>query len=303
MPSVIDPSRPAVYERDPADPAPPPAPAPTPDPPPEARYITREELAQQNEALLARIGGLVEGLAARPAAAPAAAPEPTFDLDALDQSLREGREGSAKGIDALIEARVNAGVRQALSAVDNLGSVGLSNMEAIAKAHALAAKPQEHVKRYGKELDAFMKTVAPEARANPEAWNRAYAFIIGQHHEELVREETERALRADVERNPDRGRSAGRGPLEREDGTKVPSVEEYAGAEGVGALREKGIRDGDEYAKRRGYENWQGYYDKVVAPYSETIDEYKTPKQLAALGFENWKAYMAAKTSGKVKGA
>jgi hypothetical protein len=254
------------------------------------------------ERMLDRVGSLVQGalLQRGPATPPPGPPpRPEINLADIEDDIRQGREGAAARLNTLIEDRVERGVQKALGAVDALSSVGLTNMEQLAKESALRSQDPKQVKRFGKELDAFMQTVEPAARASIDSWKRGWDYIRGQHYEELVAEDREMQRRALTERQPQMREAAARSARQREDGSQIPSFEEWAGDEGLGALKEKkhGARDGDEYAQQAGFKSWADFYAARVEPFNAMdIDEYLTPQQLRNQGYEHYRDMIDAKT-------
>lgn len=243
-------------------------PADTP-PPPAPSYVTREELAAQSEALLARIQGLVEGLSRGAVPAPSAPPAPTFDFNEINEALSEGR-GAAEKIAALVDAKVNAIVDQKVrESVDPIRTYGLPNLAQVAKATALSGKDAEVVKRFGREIDEFMKPMGPEVQGSVEAWSRAYALVRGLHADELEREAVERAVRQAAAQAPSPAPQSSAVSYTDDDGSPLPTLEELAGTDAAKTLRDKGIGDLDALAKRMGYKDAREY-----AKLARTIDKY-----------------------------
>jgi hypothetical protein len=241
---------------------------PDPQPPADApapAFVTREELASTADGILNRIQGLFEGYNARaPQGAPhVETPEPPINLAEIDEAIASGQQGGAMKIAKLID-RVTDDKVKALrrTEIDPLRTYGLDNMGVMARDMALRDMPEKH-KKYQKEIDAFVGAI-PDAsvRANPEAWKHAYRSVLGQHHDELTREAVEEAIRKEAEvRSAPAPASAAF--LDDEKKTPLPSVEEFAGAEGQMALREKRM-DSDAWAQRAGYANWKDYMKMAV---------------------------------------
>jgi hypothetical protein len=298
VPDDSAPELPLGLERPPHDEPPPPI-----DPPPEQpKYVTAEQMQENMERMFERVGSMVQGALLRAPAAqppPGPPPRPEINLAEIEDDIRQGREGAAGRLDALIADRVERGVQKALGAVDALSSVGLSSIEQLAKESALRSQDPKQLKRFGKELDEFMKNVDAASRASVDAWRKGWDFIRGQHYDELLAEEREMARRQLTERTPQMTEASRSARLMRDDGTKIPSFEEWAGEEGVGVLKEKkgGARDGDEYAQQQGFKSWAEYYTTRVEPYNAMdIDEYLTPRQLREQGHDNYRDYIDAKT-------
>ena len=221
-------------------------------------YITREELTRAHETLVAKIEGLTQGFtASRSEAATEVPPQrQTISLDEIDEAVTEGK-GAAGKIDRLIEARVQQRLEEAMKEhVTPLRNVGLSNLEALAKSSALTSL--KHAKRYEKEIEQVMRGVDPAARGNIEAWQKAYAMVIGSHYDDLAREEREQAIRAEASRTPAPGPSAKPGVYTDEDGGELEPLDKAFGPQYEEILRAKGI-DYETFAKKLGYKNGAEY--------------------------------------------
>src|SRR5262245_27287328 len=225
--------------------------------PPEATpsYVTEEKLAETLNGVIDRIQGLMNVAAAdvRSAPPPAAAPpQPTFDLDDLDATIKDGASGGASKIDKLVQARVQEALGKFDQAnVSPLRTVGLSNLEAIAKRTTLNGL--EHSKRFEKEIDSFMKDCSPDIRANPDGWREAYNIVVGRHHEDLKREAVETAIRQETSRSPAPAPSAAGAFLDDEMKVPVPTPEELLGPEAKELMLIKGVKTPDELVKGMGY--------------------------------------------------
>lgn len=220
-------------------------------------YITREELQSQSDVLMARIEGLVAGIAQRQpqATAPQA---PSVSLADINEAISRGEGGAekiAEYVAAQVESRIGAMRRDE---IDPLRTVGLSNLEQLAKASALAGLP--NAKRYASEIDGYVRQLDDRTRGSIDAWKKAYELVVGAHHEELQREAVEKAVRQASERQVE---SAPGGSamtvFQDDDGSALPTLEEMGGAEGLRTLRDKGIRNVDELAQKMGYKDGREY--------------------------------------------
>lgn len=222
--------------------------APTPS------YVTREELQSQSEALISRIQGLLEG-AQMGRQAPAAPTAPTApDFSAINEAIAEGR--GAETIQAIVNRVVESKVAEAVAThVDPLRTVGLSNLEQIARAQALGGK--KHAKKYEREIDTLMRNVDPASRSSVDAWNKAYAMAVGLHQDEIEREAVEAAVRQALSQRVEQSPKGGSAPVD-DDGSPLPTVEEAFGKEWTHALSEKG-QTPDEWARKAGYPDMKSY--------------------------------------------
>jgi hypothetical protein len=236
-------------------------PTPTPSTPSTAvpSYVTKDELAQTSETLLGRIAGMLDGFraAAPQPTAPTPVQAPQVDLREIDSMIREGREGSAERVAQYVQQEVRRGVASAIATeVTPLRTYGLSALQQMAKQSVLAGDAT--AKRFEREILDEVNRLPEEMKGNPLAWSNAVALVKGRHHEELLAEATEATVRRETERRPDPAATGRGAPLVDDKGAKLPSAEEFAGSEGMAALRAKGV-DADQWARSAGYASWKDY--------------------------------------------
>jgi hypothetical protein len=252
-----------------------------PEPEPEAvkpqeptpQFITKDDLVASQTALMDRITGLAERFIPQPGPAAPQAPVPTVTVADVETALQSG-EGAANKIAGLINDRVNAAVHDVRTRELNpLRNVGMNTLEQVARNQVVGALPNEH-KRFLPEVEALVKEMPAEVRADPQTWKTTLAMVVGTHTHELIAEAREQALRTASE---PRAESAPRNAeIDMGEGKRlrVPSIEEFAGEEGIAALQERGKgMNADSWAQAAGYDSWSDYI-KIASKYDEPIDEY-----------------------------
>ena len=243
----------------------------------EPKYVTTDELAQwrneqternkQNDEIIASLRqnnellmGQLESLKTptyRPPAEPEIA-EPT------DEELQTAlTEGDTRKVKQLLAAR-DAKLRKELkSEIDQIRGTGLTAIAGLAK-ERLASLP--HYKRFEKEITAKLASLPPESQINSQVLDIVYRSTIGEHYDELAKEEREAALRGErAEETPDVStRNAGSGD---DADAEVPTAAEYTGNGAIYEfLNRGGFRDEDEFARRirnpktgRNYKDWDEF--------------------------------------------
>src|SRR5207244_11348187 len=98
---------------------------------------------------------------------------------------------------------------------------------------SLPATVAPYAQRFAKDAEKYMSTMPPELQGNPDAWRRAINLALADHFEDISKEEREMAVRQETERrSAEPAPGSGQGLL-TEDGKKLPSLEEFAGPEGM----------------------------------------------------------------------
>jgi hypothetical protein len=142
--------------------------------------------------------------------------------------------------------------------IDPLQSTGLDAIAGLTRRTVL--EPLPYYKKYQKEIDGFIAQMPAASRLQPEVLQIAHDAIVGRHITEIETEFRESATRARTA-EPAESTPAARRGARVPTGDHLPSVEEYAGAEGVQALAELGRtgRDENEFARSLGYKDWKTY--------------------------------------------
>lgn len=192
-------------------------------------------------------------------------PPPTADavaeIQRLDEALTHAEaEGETAKVRQLLDRKTDLKIRLAQEQtkrehIDPLQTTGFNAMASFARESVIPRMP--HYARYKKEIDAYFDQLPPAAKIQPSAYEIAYQAVVGKHHDEIVKEETDKAIRGSRDAggaNPPGDGGSGRG-AETEN---VPSVEELMGRDAADALAFMG-RTPDEHARRLGYTDWADY--------------------------------------------
>ncbi len=125
-----------------------------------------------------------------------------------------------------------------------------------------------------RQVDAFMNTLPPEARANKESLVLAHNYVVGQpeNMDRIVKQRVEEEIRkrAGDAKVPDATATGGRIPASG--GSLTPSVKDLLGEGAALALRAQG-RSPDEFAKRIGYKNWAEYAAYIEKEQQDNAEE------------------------------
>lgn len=261
------------------------APAPTPS-------LTKEDLAAaiggalgglktELETKIAELRGVVDGARTQPTVvvqerqAPVARPG-VSDAD-IEDAIRTG-ENAATRIRSLVDAEVNKVREESRAALAEFQAVGLQSLAAVAG--EVAASKMTHYKRFQKEIDERVARLEPQLRANPDAIRMIHDAVVGQHAAELLREAEETAVRRAQEGRgalgdtaPEQGRDTaprgsgntpGRTAAPGDTQSKVPSIQEIGGEDGMEALKfkDRGAKDADSFAQGMGYQSWAHYMEE-----------------------------------------
>lgn len=206
------------------------------------------------ERINARLDAFQEALTA-PAPDPLAFEAPKVELppavsdEEINDAIRTA-ENPAAVLRGMVKRELAAVVK---SEVEPLRTVGLGALGDLARR---AAVPEmRHYQRFKGEIDSYIARLDPSLRSRPETWKVAHDAVVGMHHDQLANEAVEEAIR----KARDEGTAApGAGGPGGQGQTKVPSVEEVAGADAAALLKMRGLTP-DEFARRIGYESWSDY--------------------------------------------
>jgi len=254
-----------------------PAAAPEPEKKPEATPLTREDVETMVKGAVSEtagqltgvIGQLREGIEVLASRGPQQVvvqqqqhTAPLITDEQIDAAIANG-ESPAKLVRQLVDSQardIRTGLDARIAQLEEFGTnaIGGLQMERL--------KDRPYYKRFQKEIDQKLGALPAAYRANPDTINLIYQSVVGEHAGELEREAHESALRkaaeGDVPVNEiDVSRGGGSKPggsgSNRSSTPSIPTVEEFAGKEGVFALqhKERG-KDGDSYAQTMGYKDW-----------------------------------------------
>lgn len=252
-----------------------PAEPPKVDPPaPPPNFATKDDLATISTSLqnltsqLAQFGGRVDVLATERTRAnePAPqAPQPfqrTVSMEMIDAAHDEGDLKKASRLQMKYNEET---VREAnLQTQQQLAALQYNGMNMIANVVGTQAQSGlPHYTRFKKEIDDFLSKLDPGVRANPEAHKWAYNSIVGQHHDELLKEAEEAAVRKAMDGGPDHipngqppKKNDGELTMEAVYGSDAPAIKDF--------LRRQG-RTLEQHAKMSKHPDVQSYLKFVKA--------------------------------------
>lgn len=252
--------------------------APTTPEPPAPEPLTMEQIqAAIDTRLDSKLDTFTQGLQGTVAAAiqgsqPKEAPKPTTTISTpTEEEWAEAYDNGDPKVIAKLQRRQEAAQQAAFDArLEALAQAGEQRFSELALATAPAGL--KHYERYKAEIMGMLKqTNAPVSHANIVA---AYKFVVGEHSDELLAEERERALRGEPAETgvPSQHNSPLTEP--KPDPNAVPDPAAVLSPGTFSALRLKfpDIEDeadlADAYAKWAGYKDWQDMYtSKHTAAY------------------------------------
>lgn len=272
-----------VASTTPAAGAPAPDAAAPPAAPPPATVTVTQEQWDRMQAQLAHMTGVVEtlqGQAGRPVVVerpPAAPTEPTYTDEQLAEMLESGEGPKILAAQRYITRQTMLPLAQTF---DQFRGATIATAESLGRDIVEARGLIPHYKdpEIRRQVDAFMATLPPEARANKDALVLAHNYVVGQPEnlKKIVEREVEAELRrraGAAEGTP--GPAGSRERVPERDPNAVPTVTELFGDAAAAAIRRQG-RTPDEFAKRmsRGkFKSWADYAKHVVAQQAEEEPE------------------------------
>lgn len=253
---------------------------PPSDKPPEpafdpAKYVSREDYSRL-EAQLAHMSGQVSGMAASMGrqVAPAPAPVKTYSDDELAEMLESG---DGRKVLAAQRYITESTMRPVVDEFSQFRGATIATAESLGRdiVEARGLIPFYKDPEIKRQVDAFMNTLPPEARANKESLVLAHNYVVGDpsNFERLMKARVEEELRKrqGTPNSPDAGTPQGaRVPQTGKPG--VPSVKDLLGDAAAQALRFKGQTE-DEFARRLGYKTWAEYAAVIEADQAASAGE------------------------------
>lgn len=252
-------------------PEPPKPEPPKVDPAPAPNFATKDDLAAINAALqnvtsqLAQFGGRVDVLAGDRGRQPEPAPQPkpfqrTVTQDMIDAAHDEGDYKKASRLQSAFTAET---IQEANLAIQNqitqLQHNGLSMIANVVGTQARGGL--KYYDRFKKEIDECLAQVDPSVRANPEAYKWAHDTVVGKHHDELLKEAEEAAIRKFMDGGAD---FLPNGAPNRKPDDELTMESVYgADAEAVKSFLKRQGRTIEQHAKMNGHKDVQAYLKKV----------------------------------------
>lgn len=231
---------------------------------PTANSVSREDY-EKLQAQLAHMGetvnylrGQAEALGRQPPP-PATPAEPAISDDELAEMLESGDGRQILKAQRYLQAQET----KRLEAVNeqryqNIVAMGTAITQRQIKADYPLYHTDPAIKR---DVDQLFASVAPEARANPEAWDFIYRQVTAspQHYDRILNQKVEEEIRrrtaGDVSVTDPAQQPSGR-MVKKPGGT--PTVEELFGSDVARTFQNLG-RNPDDLARDLGYASWDDY--------------------------------------------
>lgn len=224
---------------------------------PAPTFVPADDFKQFQSTITGTLESMKESIQAlhqgnRAPAVPEAAIDDASDED-IDTALAEGK--GAKTFRKLVGAAVSALDRKYDARAKRLEEISGTAIANIASDSA-RAKMKHYDKPYiKKEVDALLAQLPVENRLNPANHQLVYNAVVGAHMDEIVKEESEAAVRAaNNKSSPTPGGSSGRANESPTDET----VKDVFGEESERELRARG-RSIDSLAKAFGFKDGKEY--------------------------------------------
>ncbi len=246
--------------------------APTEPDPRDAEMAELRASLNANQVETANLRGSYDTLLASTNAGnapPVVTPEPPPTVEQIEAALQAG-ESAAPLIAKLVSHTTNevrAGLEAKLAAMaTRVDTYGLGAIAEHAR-HIAGLQTGEDGKpklkyygRFKKEIDTVVAGMPTESQLTPDAIVGAHQYVVGQHMDDIIKEEVEARLRAaGGDPNMALGTSGGNGRSNTS--THVPDAAEAFGNEYAAAVKAKGGEDA--FAKKMNYDGWEDYLQKT----------------------------------------
>lgn len=161
-----------------------------------------------------------------------------------------------------VEAMRLLAAEQANERVSALEQTGVASLQSLTKQVAL--QKLSHYEQYQDEIEGYLQQLAqqaPDALLNPQVYELAHNYVVGQHVDDLVEAKVQEELRRRQQAPVGDIGPAGRVTTHGQGGGKIPSPTELFGPEIEQTLAQKG--GADNWAQSLGYQNWADYVQKT----------------------------------------
>ncbi len=218
----------------------------------------QEEMRTQNAEVLSTMNQVITQQAT-PAPVQQAAPAPGVTREQVVQSLESG-EGPQQVL-SYIDQQISSASKKGKEELDQLYQLGHSQISALGMQQARVDPTMPNFARFEKEINTEISKA--NLAADPQTVRNVYRYIVGTHHEELLKEEKEKTLRQSHEEKNSSIQATGqkdRIPSEKDDHDpqKILSESNWA------ALSRKNS-DPDTEAKKQGYTDFAEMQDRKKA--------------------------------------
>ena len=216
--------------------------------------VSRAEFETVTQALASVTASLQALASARqePYSAPAQPHEVPITEADIAAELQEGKTGKLM---SFVERAVNKVRREEVEPLRNQGTVALAS---IARQTAINSGTMPYLDKVKKEVDAAFQKLDPSQRTTPEAYQACYQYVIGARTQDIVKEETEKAIRQGRGATPETQptTSGGRAAATTPEGKTA--MAQIFNDDAIVSLREQG-RTPDEFARKMGYKSAEEY--------------------------------------------
>ena len=229
-------------------------PAPTEPKPEPVATVSRAEFDTVTQALASVTASLQALATARqePYSAPAQTHETPITEADIAAELQEGKTGK-------LMTFVNRAVEKVRKEeVEPLRHQGTAALASIARQTAINSGTMPYLDKFKKDVDAAFEKLPLVQRTTPEAYQACYQFVIGSRTQDIVKEETEKAIRQGRAATPESQPPASGGRAAATTPEGKTAMAQIFDEDATVALREQG-KTPDEFARKMGYKSAEDY--------------------------------------------
>lgn len=142
--------------------------------------------------------------------------------------------------------------------VEPLRVQGAHSLAAISRQTAINSGSMPYLDKVKKDVDAAFEKLPLQQRTTPEAYKACYQFVVGEKLPDIVKEETEKAIRQGRESQPETQPTTAGGRAVTTTPEGKTAYNQVFDATAVAALTEQG-RTPDEFARKMGFKTAEEY--------------------------------------------
>lgn len=142
--------------------------------------------------------------------------------------------------------------------VEPLRVQGAHSLASIARQTAINSNTMPYLDKFKKDVDAAFEKLPLQQRTTPEAYQACYQFIAGAKMADIVKEETEKAIRQGRENNPESQPTTTGGRAVASTPEGKTAFAQVFDATAMLALKEQN-KTPDEFARKMGYKSAEDY--------------------------------------------
>lgn len=181
---------------------------------------------------------------------PAAEPMPT--IEEITADLQENKPGKLM---KFVDMQISKVRKDEVEPLRNQGALSLAS---IARQTAINSGGMPYLDKIKKEVDVAFEKLPLHQRTTPEAYNAVYQFIAGSRLGDIVKEETEKAIRQGRENQPEPQPATAPGRAATTTPEGKTAMAQVFNEQALGALKEQG-KTPDEFARKMGYKSAEEY--------------------------------------------